>query len=136
MPQPPDLFGSTTYPDGFVVAGKPDDTSDEDWTASSKQSHSMMDRMYSENAEGLSRATATTLHFWGQFTSDLPEAFQPDGPNGHQYIRTASLAEADAKALELRETIAAKWPNTKEWAGESWYRWMIPDGRQMTLKFE
>lgn len=95
-----------------------------------------MDRLYSKNNKGPQKATARTLHFYGQFTGELPEKFQPAGPYGHQYIKCTSIDEAEARCQELRSFIFSQWPDAMEWASDGWYRWMIHDLRQLTLQFE
>lgn len=95
----------------------------------------IMDKMYSVD-NGVFPATDKTLHFYGQFISDLPKEFQPNGPNGHQYIKCKSIEEAEIKYQKLRKAIYDEWPDTYQWSGKGWHRWMIHDQRQMTLEFE
>ncbi|MDF2193512.1 hypothetical protein [Paraflavitalea sp. CAU 1676] len=94
------------------------------------------DKMYSANVKGPQPATGKVLHFWGQFTSELPVKFQPNGEAGHQYMECSSKEEADKLCQELKAYIFQTWPDSIEWASDGWYRWMIHDMRQMTLQFE
>lgn len=104
---------------------------DENW----KKVFPSINKMYSVD-NGVFFATEKVLHFWGQFTGELPQSFQPNGPVGHQYIICKSTEEAEKKCQELRSAIFKLWPDSAEWAGKGWYRWMIHDGRQMDLRFE
>lgn len=96
----------------------------------------IIDKIYSQDLKGPQFATGNTLHFWGQFTDQLPEKFQPNGPSGHQYIKCSSKQEAEDLCRELRSFVFEKWPDSVEWASDGWYRWMIHDMKQMTLKFQ
>jgi len=96
----------------------------------------LINRMYSKEAKGPQPATGKVLHFWGQFTSELPPQFQPNGETGHQYIECSTKEAAEVICQELRSCLRNQWPDLIEWAGEGWYRWMIHDTRQMTLTFE
>jgi hypothetical protein len=82
------------------------------------------------------KATAQTIHIWGQFSRELPDFFKPDEGQGHKYITCKTLEEAEKTCQQLRTFIFTKWPDAVEWTGEGWYRWMIYDLRQLTLNFE
>lgn len=105
-----------------------------------KKSEELLDKLYSVTAEGKKimgpqPATGTVIHWWGQFSFELPEPFYLDG--GHGYLKTENLKQATETAEKLRSSIFKKWKGTKEWADKGWYRWMLPapDYRQMTLEF-
>lgn len=75
-----------------------------------------IDKIYSANGlKGPRFATGKVLHFYGQFTDELPKKFQPDGPNGQQFIKCKSNEEAENICQELRAFIFKKWPDTVEW---------------------
>lgn len=40
-------------------------------------------------SEPFAPSRATELHFWSQFTSDLPEEWLPTGTTGHQYLASS-----------------------------------------------
>lgn len=46
-----------------------------------------------------------TLHYWGQFSDELPSPFTQAG--GHRYLECASEEEARAKLAELRDAVCA-----------------------------
>lgn len=94
-----------------------------------------VENMYTHHATGAATPTGRGFHLWGQFIEDLPEKFRPYVP-GHQYIHCTDLDHAATLTQELQQFIVSTWPGAKEWAGTGWYRWMLPDGRQATLKFE
>lgn len=94
----------------------------------------IVNNMYSKDLKGPQPATGKILHCWGQFSLEIPKNFQPN-KGGHCYLKFKSKEEADEACQELRKYIFKKWPDTFEWASEGWYRWMIPDMRQMTLEF-
>lgn len=94
----------------------------------------LVDKLYSKDATGPQPATTKILHWWGQFSSELPPPFTLEG--GHGWKEASSLSEADDLLEELRQSIFSQWPKTKEWAGKGWYRWMREDLKQMTLIFE
>lgn len=94
-----------------------------------------IDRINSSKAKGPQKATTRVLHLYGQFTGELPEKFQPNGPYGHQYIKCKTIEEAEMLCQELRNFIRAEWPESMEWASDGWYRWMIHDLRQLTFEF-
>lgn len=53
----------------------------------------------------------STLHYFGQFTSELPAPFAAEG--GHQFLRCATEAEARGKLEELKRAVKAKFPNVE-----------------------
>jgi hypothetical protein len=52
-----------------------------------------------------------TVHYWGQFTDQLPAPFGADG--GHQYIQCATEAEAQAKLAELIAAVKKALPTVE-----------------------
>lgn len=106
----------------------------------------IIDAMYA--GEGPTPPTGTIVHWWGQFSAELPAPFTlPHG--GHGYAEARDLEHATRVFATLRDAVLAmKTPSTnnmkltatREWAGVSpagqgWYRWMLPDERQMTVVF-
>ncbi|MYM86361.1 hypothetical protein GTP91_04105 [Rugamonas sp. FT82W] len=74
---------------------------------------------------------ANELHYWSQFTSELPLEFQPDGPAGHQYISSANPA---ALRDQLMQTIESLWPGTTvDRRGVKWVA-TRPDGRKLNAE--
>jgi hypothetical protein len=96
----------------------------------------ILNQEYSANTIDQSTATGQILHYWGEFTSDLPEKFHVNGTSGHQYLECNSSEEAEKVSQELRDSILGKWPDSAEWIGEGWYKWMNHDMKQMTLEFQ
>lgn len=99
----------------------------------------LVDHLYShdasgERAAGPTPATGRFLHWWGQFSAELPGDFCLPG-GGHGWIEASSLEDAERLAQTLRSFVREKWPRHKEWAGAGWYRWMRQDLKQMTLQF-
>lgn len=67
----------------------------------------------------------TTLHYWGQFTDQLPPPFQAEG--GHQYLRFETEAEARKKLAELRKAVEAKFPNVEVEVDDEQTQFTLPD---------
>jgi hypothetical protein len=76
------------------------------------------------------------LHLWSLFTSELPEHFRPNGPNGHQFIPAPDHAALEAMRDELFRFVADKWPGTT--ISKRFERWRIrrPDGGVLNVVFE
>ena len=115
--------------------------------AGKKSALDIMDAMY--RGEGPVPPTGTIIHWWGQFSADLPAPFAlPDG--GHGYAEARDLEHATIVFAALRDWVLAretasrknlKLKATREWAGisargDAWYRWMLADERQMTVLFK
>lgn len=60
-------------------------------------------------SEPFDQAEATELHFWSPFTDQLPQQWQPNGPNGHQYLACPYPA---AQRELLMSVILEQWPGT------------------------
>jgi hypothetical protein len=113
-------------------------------TKPDSKTFAIIDKMYSAEAEGVSPPTGTVINWWGQFSDELPDPFcLPHG--GHGWLEARDLEHAAEVVGRLRDHVLAmtapsdpktKLERTYEWAGESWYRWMLADGRQMTLEFK
>jgi hypothetical protein len=76
-----------------------------------------------------------TLHYWGQFTSELPAPFAADG--GHQYVQCASEKEARGKLAELVAAVKAKFPAAEVSEDDDQVHVLLPgddDDRQMTIE--
>lgn len=67
-----------------------------------------------------------TLHYWGQFTDQLPDPFCKGG--GHQYVHCASEAEARTKLAELVAAVKKKFPNVEVTEGEEQTHFLVPNG--------
>jgi hypothetical protein len=76
------------------------------------------------------------LHVWGQFTAELPEAFRPDGPTGHQILPAGGRADVLRMQAELVEYVRERWPGTvvEDKFGTAVLR--RPDGTQMNVRPE
>jgi hypothetical protein len=95
--------------------------------------------------EGPQPPSGTIVHWWGQFSDELPAPFRL-AHGGHGYLEARDLAHAARLLKKIRDAVLAMQPKgkrkkTKEWAGVSddgraWYRWMLGDDRQMTLEFK
>jgi hypothetical protein len=81
-------------------------------------------------AEPFDPSQATELHHWGQFTADLPAAWRPNGPAGHQYIADADPAQ---RREDLAELVLARWPCSTVVRGDGQWRITRPDGKFMHL---
>jgi hypothetical protein len=106
-----------------------------------KTAKQVIDVLY--EGEGPSPPTATVIHWWGQFSDELPAPFKLT-ESGHGFLATRDLAHAAILFGRLRAAVL-EWKTrkkrTQEWAGVSdaghaWYRWMLGDGRQMTVEFK
>lgn len=75
------------------------------------------------------------LHYWGQFTDQLPEPYREDG--GHVYREADSLDALRADRDALIKAIEATFPGAKatvdEEEGEAHV--LLPDDRQMWIEF-
>ncbi len=67
-----------------------------------------------------------TLHYWGQFSDQLPEPFRAEG--GHQFIELATEAEAIAKLDELCVTIKAALPTVEITRDDEQTHFLLPGG--------
>jgi hypothetical protein len=103
----------------------------------------VIDRMYT--GEGPTAPRGKYIHWWGQFSSELPAPFTIDG--GHGYLECADVEQATRLLARMRNHILAMKTESKtmaltgsqEWAGiakdgKVWYRWMLADERQMTVE--
>jgi len=107
----------------------------------------IMDAMYA--GEGPVPPTDTIICWWGQFSPELPPPFTLKN-GGHGYAEAPDLERATIAFAKLRNWVRAhktasganlKLKETREWAGisstgQAWYRWMLPDERQMTVLFK
>lgn len=79
-------------------------------------------------SEPFAPSMATELHYWSSFTNELPEAWQPNGPAGHQYLTSA---DPIGHREEMMDWIAARWPGTLVERGDGMWRAVRPDGKQL-----
>jgi hypothetical protein len=104
----------------------------------------IIDRLYSASAETPSPPAGTVLTWYGQFSDELPEPFCLK-QGGHGWLLARDTGHTGELVNALRSWVLAYQakpaPNldlgitaTKEWAGADWYRWMLADGRQMTVQ--
>lgn len=106
----------------------------------------IIDTMYA--GEGPVPPTGLIIHWWGQFSDTLPAPFTLR-EGGHGYAEARDLEHATRAFAKLRDAVLAmktrsaqmKLKSTREWAGiskagDGWYRWMLPDERQMTVVFK
>lgn len=78
--------------------------------------------------------TQKTLHYWGQFTRELPPPFAQDG--GHRFEEHASHEDAKGKARELVSAVTAAFPGAivvDNPVDGSW-EITIPDRRRMWIE--
>jgi hypothetical protein len=80
-------------------------------------------------------ADRRVLHYWGQFTDELPDEYAQDG--GHAYRRADSLDALRSDRDALLEAVRAKWSDAAitvdDEAGEAHV--LLPDDRQMWIEF-
>jgi len=79
--------------------------------------------------EPFDSSKATELHYWSQFTSELPEQWHPNGPNGHQYLATSNPSEVREQLMSL---VLSLWPGTTIDRTDTTWRAARPDGRTMS----
>ena len=79
--------------------------------------------------DGLDPSQQTTLHYYGQFTSELPEPFAREG--GHVYLPTESAEELTRRMSTLRDLVVETFPGTTETAEPSGFVLTRPDRRMM-----
>jgi hypothetical protein len=86
-------------------------------------------------SEPLPNAERRELHLWSSFTSELPERFHPDGPNGHQFIPARDHAALEEMRDELFRFVSDKWPNTI--VTKEHERWVArrQDGARLNVEF-
>ncbi|MES2017667.1 MAG: hypothetical protein V4484_14345 [Pseudomonadota bacterium] len=77
-------------------------------------------------SDPLDRASATELHYWSQFTAELPEQWHPNGRAGHQYLATA---DPSACRDALMSMLVERWPGTTVDRSNGSWRATLPDGR-------
>lgn len=72
-----------------------------------------------------------TLHYWGQFSTELPPPFA--WSEGHRFFECASEEEARAKLIELRTAVCAKFGDVKvsEGRDEDELHFIRKDHRQL-----
>ena len=75
-------------------------------------------------------ALATELHYYSPFTGELPEAWQPNGPTGHQYLASTDPAK---RRDELIAWMLARWPGTEVDRSRPQWRATRPDGRVLRV---
>lgn len=108
-----------------------------------KSATQVLDILY--QGEGASPPSGRYIHWWGQFSDELPAPFNlPHG--GHGYIEAHDLRHATLLFRGLRDSVLMtkgkkRSTRVKEWAGVTdrglvWYRWMLGDGRQMSVEFK
>jgi hypothetical protein len=117
----------------------------------------MIDKLYP--GEGPTAPRGRFIHWWGQFSDQLPAPFTLKR-GGHGYLEARDIEHATRLFAVLRNAVLAmkRVPRrddddddddvedlgleaTREWAGISddgmaWYRWMLIDGRQMTVELK
>jgi hypothetical protein len=73
-----------------------------------------------------------TLHYWGQFTAQLPAPFGAEG--GHQYVSCDSEAAARARLEELVAAVKSALPTVEVTEGEEQTHFLLPgDDRDLEL---
>lgn len=80
-------------------------------------------------SEPFAAAAATELHFWSPFTAQLPAAWQPNGPTGHQYLASADVSAARERLMSV---LLAQWPGTTVDRSQETWRATLPDGRTLS----
>jgi hypothetical protein len=120
----------------------------------------MLDSFY--EGEGPTSPRGRFIHWWGQFSGALPAPFTLK-QGGHGYLEARDVEHATQLFAKLRNAVLKMKPKasdldeddqedaeaakeyklkaTREWAGISdkglvWYRWMLIDGRQMTVELK
>jgi hypothetical protein len=121
----------------------------------------MLDSFYA--GEGPTSPRGRFIHWWGQFSGALPAPFTLK-QGGHGYLEARDIEHATKLFAKLRTAVLNMKPKasdldeddqedaatvrkeyklkaTREWAGISdqglvWYRWMLIDGRQMTVELK
>jgi hypothetical protein len=81
-------------------------------------------------AEPFDSSQATELHYWSTFTSELPEQWQPNGPDGHQYLAGSNPAQLREQLIALVQTL---WPGTSIDRTESIWMATRPDGKKLNI---
>ncbi|WP_426318617.1 hypothetical protein [Pseudoduganella sp. R-43] len=81
-------------------------------------------------SEPFDASMATELHYWSPFTSELPEQWQPNGPNGHQYLAASNPSEAREQLMSL---VLDLWPGTVIERTEPTWRAKRPDGKVLNV---
>lgn len=79
-------------------------------------------------SEPFAPSMATELHYWSQFTSDLPEEWRPTGAAGHQYLASSDPAKSRESLMDL---LVERWPGTLFQRGDGTWRATRPDGRTL-----
>jgi hypothetical protein len=88
-----------------------------------------MNAKYAETTKDRMR----TVHYWGQFTDQLPEPFGADG--GHQYIQCATEAEAQAKLDALIAAVKKALPTVEVTVGDDQTHFLLP-GKDEDLEMQ
>lgn len=88
-------------------------------------------------ATPLPKSERREFHFWSPFTEELPEAFRPFGPAGHQFIPAATYSELEHLRDELIAYVVGRWPGTtiEEDRSETWWVLTRPDGSRLNVQF-